>query len=140
MGPRVVRLRRGDVRPQLRTLGLTEPHPVAAVFGTTSDLPPELSASLAPVFRALRQAAADNDALVVTGGTDAGVFHVLGVSTVGVRPAPILIGVARPRDGFGTTAPPATTWTGPRSSPTIASPFWCRATSGPMRPQPCPSW
>ena len=93
MAPTVVHLQPGDV-PRLRTLGLSSSHPVVAVFGSTAALAPELGAALAPSMRALLQAAADHDAVVVTGGTDSGIFHLLGTCVAGVQPTPLLVGVA----------------------------------------------
>src|SRR4051812_45975617 len=94
MPPTVVELRSPESSVRLRTVGLAHPRPVVATAATTADLPPELAATLAPVLQGLLRSAARNDALVVTGGTDSGVIHLLGTASAAAQPPPMLVGVA----------------------------------------------
>jgi hypothetical protein len=76
-------------------VGLDRDRPVLAVVGTTTDLEPDLAAALFPFLAAAVGAAARAGAVIVTGGTDSGVFHLLGVALAAApqRPAAV-IGVA----------------------------------------------
>ncbi len=64
----------------LRKLGIRGRMPVLAVAGTTTELEPALAKALLPALRAAVAAAASEGAAIVTGGTDAGVLHVLGLA------------------------------------------------------------
>ncbi|WP_051274550.1 SLATT domain-containing protein [Cellulomonas sp. URHD0024] len=93
MGPTLVRVPQGGrLRP--RDLGVPSGRPVVALFGSTNPLEPELAATLAPLVRELLLGTALRRGVVVTGGTDAGVFALAGASSLAVRPAPPLVGVA----------------------------------------------
>jgi hypothetical protein len=58
-------------------LGLTTSAPVLTVAGTTSMLDPGVAEQLLPVLKAVAASASARHAAIVTGGTDAGVFHLL---------------------------------------------------------------
>ena len=81
---------------------MPSPAPVLAVIGTTTDLDAELDAALLPALLAAVDVAARSGAVIVTGGTDAGVFHLvrLAIAVASRRPAGV-IGVAP--DGLVTT-------------------------------------
>lgn len=76
-------------------LGVRRQMPVLALVGTTRDLGGELAERLEPLLCAVVEVAADARAAIVTGGTDAGVFQLLGqaVSTAPRSPS-LRIGVA----------------------------------------------
>ena len=80
-----------------------------AVIGTTTDLGVELDAELLPALLTAVDVAARARAVIVTGGTDAGVFHLVRLAiAVASRPPAGVIGVAP--DGLvaaedGTTSP-----------------------------------
>jgi hypothetical protein len=91
---KVVRLGSADGRLPLKALGLSTKRPVIALAGTTTDLDPQLAARLYPFIRTLTATAADHGAVVVTGGTDAGVIRLLGLSLGALPDPPQLVGVA----------------------------------------------
>jgi hypothetical protein len=91
---KVVRLAASDERLPLKALGVSTRRPVIALAGTTSDLEPQLAARLYPFIRTLTAAAAEYDAVIVTGGTDAGVIRLMGLSRGSLPDPPALIGVA----------------------------------------------
>ena len=66
------------MRPRLaaQPSGSPQPSPVLAVIGTTTDLGAELDAELLPALLAAVDVVARAKAVIVTGGTDAGVFHL----------------------------------------------------------------
>jgi hypothetical protein len=78
-----------------RRLGVQRAHPVLAVVGTTAPLEPALAQRLMPYLRAAVETAAEAGAVVVTGGTDSGVFHLLSLALAssGAQP-PAVVGVA----------------------------------------------
>lgn len=96
-----------DAAQVVAALGLPRPAPVVVVNGTTAPLPPAVAAPVSAAFTdAVVPVARDHGAVVVTGGTDAGVIALLGQAVDGAD-APPCVGVAP----WGTT-----TWPG-RSQP-----------------------
>ncbi len=82
------RVSRGD-------LGVDHDCAVLAVVGTTNDLEPELAETLFPFLVAAVRSAARTGAVVVTGGTDSGVFHLLGLALAAAEEKPAaVVGVA----------------------------------------------
>ena len=91
--------------PTRSALGVAAPVPVLAIAGTTSTLDAALAERLLPVLKAVVAEVAHRGAAVVTGGTDAGIFHLLGLAIesserrpdheVGVAPGGLLL----PPDG-----------------------------------------
>jgi hypothetical protein len=76
-------------------VGVDRDRPVLAVFGTTSDLEPALAEAIYPFLVAAVHAAARAGAVVVTGGTDSGVFHLLSLAIAGAPQRPVaMLGVA----------------------------------------------
>ena len=68
---------------------------MVAVIGTTTDLGVELDAELLPALLTAVDVAARAKAVIVTGGTDAGVFHLVRLAiAVASRPPAGVIGVA----------------------------------------------
>ena len=94
-GPAQVHLSGDDADVPLGQLGMRRPAPVLVVSGTTADLEPELAESLLPMLAGAAAVAAEHEAAIVTGGTDAGVFHLLGLalSSAASRPR-VVVGVA----------------------------------------------
>jgi hypothetical protein len=90
----VVRLATSDERLPLKSLGVSTKRPVIALAGTASNLDPQLAARLYPFIHTLMAAAAEHDAVIVTGGTDAGVIRLMGRSRGSLANPPTLIGVA----------------------------------------------
>jgi SLOG in TRPM, prokaryote len=93
-GPAEVRAQGGaSVSPS--TLGVLRTTPVLVVAGTTRTIENDLAVRLLPVLKATVAFAAERGVAIVTGGTDAGVFHLLGLalSAAPARP-PIVVGVA----------------------------------------------
>ena len=135
-------VRRCSSRPARRRLaarpwGSPSPSPVLAVIGTTTDLDPQLDAQLLPAVLAAVDVAARSRGVIVTGGTDAGVFHLIRLA-LAVAPSPPagIIGVApdgldpgRRRPGEPPTRS-TSTLTSRRSSAS-------RATSGATRRRCC---
>ncbi len=64
-------------------LGMRGRHRVIAVFGTTSTVPGSLAHELSPVVEAIVAAAARANAVIVTGGTDAGMIRLVGRACAG---------------------------------------------------------
>jgi hypothetical protein len=84
-----------DERVSRADLGVTRDRPVLAVVGTTNDLEPELAETLFPFLVAAVRAAARAGAVIVTGGTDSGVFHLLGLALAAAHEKPAgVVGVA----------------------------------------------
>ncbi len=76
-------------------LGVGRPMPVLAIAGTTSEIDADLAVRLLPVLKAVVDLAAAEEVAVVTGGTDAGVFHLLGLALEAApRRPPVVVGVA----------------------------------------------
>jgi hypothetical protein len=69
--------------------------PVLAISGSTADVDATVAERVLPALKVAVAVAAAKDAVVVTGGTDAGVFHLLGLalSSAPQRP-PVVVGVA----------------------------------------------
>jgi hypothetical protein len=113
-GTRQLRLGDPDGRVSARRLGVRRPTPVLVVSGTTTDLPSELGGRLLPLLERAVVVAADRGAAVVTGGTDAGVFHLLGLAlssaptrprvVIGVAPDGLVTADGSPDDGGGRAA------------------------------------
>lgn len=93
-GPTELRLPAGAT-PSPIDLGASGDMPVLAVAGTTTDVAADVAVRLLPTLRAVVDLAAAREIGLVTGGTDAGVFHLLGLalSTAPRRP-PRVVGVA----------------------------------------------
>lgn len=88
---------RGDSNATVRSrLGRRRKGRVIALFGTTASMDDELVKRLSPVIEAVIGAAADADAVIVTGGTDAGIIRLVGracqgrATLIGVVPAAVL--------------------------------------------------
>jgi hypothetical protein len=92
-GPREI-LARSDAPVTAAALGIRDDTPVLVVAGTTADIEPGLGARILPALKAAVALAVEHHIVVVTGGTDAGVFHLLGLalSTAPARP-PLVVGV-----------------------------------------------
>src|SRR5262245_58949359 len=95
MSPPEVRVSRSGAGASLAQLGLLRPVPVLVVSGTTADLEASLAAPLSPMLSSAVATAAEHGVAIVTGGTDAGVFHLLGLalSSAARRPR-VVVGVA----------------------------------------------
>jgi hypothetical protein len=93
-GPTELKAADGTV-PTRAALGVRDQMPVLAIAGTTSDIDPELAVRILPVLKSVVDLAADAGIGLVTGGTDAGVFHLLGLALAAapLRP-PVVVGVA----------------------------------------------
>ena len=89
------RLAHPDADVRARALGLPRGRPVLAVFGSADTLDTDLAAAVLPVLRAVLAAAARTDAVVITGGADVGVTHLLGLAAESLDGRwPRLVGVA----------------------------------------------
>ena len=99
-----------DDRVSRTELGVVRDSPVLAVVGTTNDLEPELAETLFPFLVAAVQSAARAKAVIVTGGTDSGVFHLLGLALAAAEDKPAAVvgvaGVKSRRPDCVTPAPP----------------------------------
>ena len=85
----------GEAAPRRAALGVPQPSPGLAVIGTTTELGVELDAELLPALLTAVDVAARAKAVIVTGGTDAGVFHLVRLAiAVASRPPAGVIGVA----------------------------------------------
>jgi SLOG in TRPM, prokaryote len=84
-GPAEVLLERPEATVRLARLGVRRPGPVLVVSGTTSLLEPGLAERLFPLVAAAVAVTAEHRAAIVTGGTDAGVLHLVRLA-VGVAP------------------------------------------------------
>ena len=106
-GPIEVRLPTPESPVPLAGLGVLEEMPVLAVAGSTAEIEPDLAARLLPLLGAAVAVAAEHDVAVVTGGTDAGVFRLLGLalSAAPRRPA-FVVGVAPDALVTGTASEP----------------------------------
>jgi SLOG in TRPM, prokaryote/Protein of unknown function (DUF4231) len=94
-GTRQLRLGDPDSRVLARRLGVRRPTPVVVLSGTTADLPNQLGRRVLPMLEHAVVVAADRGAAIVTGGTDAGVFHLLGIALSSAPRRPrVVIGVA----------------------------------------------
>ena len=95
MGRRSLLVAPGEAAPSRQTLGINVPSPVLAVIGTTTDLDTALDAQLLPAVLAAVDAVARSRAVFVTGGTDAGVFHLLRMAIAVASSSPAgVVGVA----------------------------------------------
>src|SRR5262249_40401197 len=85
-----------DAAPPRRSdLGLRQPAPVLVIVGTTSTLPSDLTEHLLPVLKDVVAVVAKRRGVIVTGGTDAGIFHVLRLALASAPRSPeAVIGVA----------------------------------------------
>jgi SLOG in TRPM, prokaryote len=84
-----------DDRVSRNQLGIDRDCPVLAVVGTTNDMEPDLAEALFPFLVAAVRAAGRTGAVIVTGGTDSGVFHLLGLALAAAREKPAaVVGVA----------------------------------------------
>ena len=93
--PVQVHLSGDDADVPLAQLGLRRPASVLVVSGTTADLEPKLAERLLPMLSAAVTVAAEHEVAIVTGGTDAGVFHLLGLALSSAAPRPrVVVGVA----------------------------------------------
>jgi hypothetical protein len=92
-GPREI-LARSDVPVTAAALGIRDDTPVLVVAGTTAEIEPALGARILPALKAAVALAVEHRIALVTGGTDAGVFHLLGLalSSSSARP-PLVVGV-----------------------------------------------
>jgi hypothetical protein len=92
-GPREI-VARSDAPVTAAALGIRDDTPVLVVAGTTADIEPGLGARILPALKAAVELAVEHGIVVVTGGTDAGVFHLLGlaVQSGSARP-PLVVGV-----------------------------------------------
>ena len=95
MGHRSLLVAPGEAAPSRQTLGINVPSPVLAVIGTTTDLDSALDAQLLPAVLAAVDVVARSRAVFVTGGTDAGVFHLLRMAIAVASSSPAgVVGVA----------------------------------------------
>ena len=93
--PEQVHLSGDDTDVPLAQLGLRRPAPVLVVSGTTADLEPKLAERLLPMLAGAVAVAAEHEVAIVTGGTDAGVFHLLGLALSSATSRPrVVVGVA----------------------------------------------
>jgi hypothetical protein len=92
---REIRLQSPDSPIRLARLGVRGEACVLAISGTTAALDASVAERVLPAFKVAVDVAARRDAVVVTGGTDAGVFHLFGLalSSAARRPR-LVIGVA----------------------------------------------
>jgi hypothetical protein len=74
-----LRIPAGESNRRVRSrLGTRKKRPVIAVFGSTASLDNGLAHEIAPVVGAIVEAACSAEAVIVTGGTDAGVIRLVG--------------------------------------------------------------
>lgn len=94
---RVVRLDRAAAQLSgaglARAIGVEAGRPVVVLAATTADLSKSLTDRLTATLRAVAAVLADQRAVVVTGGTDAGVIRLLGRAMAEQPPQATLIGV-----------------------------------------------
>jgi hypothetical protein len=76
-----------------RTIGLPTGRPVVALAATTAELDEPLAGRLTAILRAVAAVLAAQRAVVVTGGTDAGVIRLLGNAVAEQLPGTLLVGV-----------------------------------------------
>jgi SLOG in TRPM, prokaryote len=100
LGPNVQELAASSDAPNLGRLGpyrsaLDAPRPVLAISGTTEPIEGDAAREILRQLTGAVAAVAAAGAVIVTGGTDAGVFHLLGqgLSSAPERPAAV-VGVA----------------------------------------------
>jgi hypothetical protein len=86
-----------DSERTLAALGLEPPRRVIVVNGGTSSLPDDTAALLTAAMAGIVEAAEATDAVLITGGTDAGIFAVLGGVLQDRQGAPPTVGVAPER-------------------------------------------
>jgi hypothetical protein len=89
-GPREI-LARSDAPVTAAALGIRDDTPVLVVAGTTADIEPGLGARILPALKAAVALAVEHRIALVTGGTDAGVFHLLGLALSSARARPPLV-------------------------------------------------
>ena len=93
--PEQVHLSGVDTDVPLARLGLRRSAPVLVVSGTTADLEPKLAERLLPMLAGAVAVAAEHEVAIVTGGTDAGVFHLLDLALTSAASRPrVVVGVA----------------------------------------------
>ncbi|HLY81478.1 MAG TPA: hypothetical protein VKQ71_00765 [Acidimicrobiales bacterium] len=78
----------------VEALGLAHPSPVIVVNGGTAVLPPPLESSLVSVMSTVVDMALRTGSILVTGGTDAGIFMLLGRQATAAAAAPVMVGIA----------------------------------------------
>jgi hypothetical protein len=102
--PAEVRLSGTEAEVRLVQLGVRRSGAVLVVSGTTAELEPKIAESLLPMLASAVAVAAEHNVAIVTGGTDSGVFHLLGLalSSAPQRPRTV-VGVAP--DGLISTRP-----------------------------------
>jgi hypothetical protein len=98
---RVQRLTHADDPVAPAAVGVTGAHPVLVVGGSTQPLDADTAVDILAFLEVALDVAARHDAVVVTGATDAGVFHLLGrvlahasafpPAVVGVAPADLVV-------------------------------------------------
>lgn len=95
---RVVRLDAAAARLQgaelARAIGVPAGRPVVALAATTAELSEPLAGRLAVTLRAVAAVLAAQRAVVITGGTDAGVIRLLGRALAEQLPGAVLVGVS----------------------------------------------
>jgi hypothetical protein len=79
----------------VRALAIPIPEPLIVIVGGAAGLDRGLERQLKPLFReGIACAASDTGALILDGGTRAGVMEIMGIGIAGRVPKPILLGVA----------------------------------------------
>jgi SLOG in TRPM, prokaryote len=93
--PREARVPPGEGPVDAAELGVPTGWPVLAVAGTTAEVDPGLAPEVLAALKEAVALAARHGIAIVTGGTDAGIFHLLGLalSSSPARP-PLVVGVA----------------------------------------------
>ena len=93
--PLQVTLPAPDSPVRLARLGVRHDMPVLAISGSTADVDATVAERVLPALKVAVAVAAAKDAVVVTGGTDAGVFHLLGLALSSAPQRPrVVVGVA----------------------------------------------
>jgi hypothetical protein len=102
-----IRLQAADSPVRLARIGVRRDTRVLAITGTTTALDPTTAQRVLPALKVAVEAATAADAVVVTGGTDAGVFHLFGLALSSAPRRPrVVIGVAPDELVEGATAQP----------------------------------
>jgi hypothetical protein len=93
--PREARVAPGEGPVDAAVLGVPTGWPVLAVAGTTAEVDPALAPEVLAALKEAVALAARHGIAIVTGGTDAGIFHLLNLalSSSPARP-PLVVGVA----------------------------------------------
>jgi len=96
-----------DSPVRLSRVGVRRSSCVLAITGTTGALDSALSQLVLPAFKVAVEVAASEGAVVVTGGTDAGVFHLFGLALSSAPRRPrVVLGVAPDDLVADATSPP----------------------------------